>query len=189
MKGKIVLPGDKLSTSEELLAGDGTYEEDGIIRAYRMGFYDVDDKRHTAMVKPLTSVPVVVKKGDIILAHAASVRSMMVIADVFHVIGKKRAISGDTNGTIHASEISRSYVKDASTEYKVGDIVRARIFQVKPSIQLTTKDRELGVIKALCTKCRHVMDNKGNDLECNNCRNRERRKIAQDYGTVDLEKL
>ncbi len=36
MKQKLVMPGDQLSTSEELLPGDGTFEENGIIRAARI---------------------------------------------------------------------------------------------------------------------------------------------------------
>jgi len=183
------MPGDQLSTSEELLPGDGTFEEDGIIRASRIGVYIVDEKHRRAKVKPITSVPVILQKGDTVLAEVRSVRSSMVVVDVFHVVGKNRTVSGDTDGTIHASEISRSYVKDASTEYKTGDILRARVFQTKPSIQLTTKDKDLGAIKALCVKCRHLLVKKDNILECSNCSNRERRKIALDYGNIDLDKL
>ena len=60
-KNKMVLPGDKLSTSEELLSGDGTFEENGIIRAARIGFYYVDKKHRKAIVKPSTSIPVLLK--------------------------------------------------------------------------------------------------------------------------------
>lgn len=55
MKHKIVMPGDQLSTSEELLPGDGTFEENGIIRAARIGTYIVNEKHKTAEVKPVTS--------------------------------------------------------------------------------------------------------------------------------------
>ena len=185
----IVLPGDQVSTSEELLPGDGTFEEDGIIRASRVGIYSVDEKHKKAVVKPLTSIPVELRRGDIVLANVQSVRSNMVIAEVIHVIGKNRAISGDTNGTLRVSEISNSYVKDPTTEYAPGDIIRAKITQIKPSVQLATKDRDLGVIKAMCTKCRHPLVNKGNILECDNCRNKEKRKTANDYGNYDLAKL
>ena len=188
-KNTIVLPGDQLSTSEELLPGDGTYEEDGIIRASRIGTYVIDQKYRRAKVKPLTSTPVEVKRGDIVLAQVLVVRSTMIIAEIFHVIGKHRGISGDTNATIHASEISKAYVKDASTEYKTGDIIRAKVFQVKPSIQLATKDGDLGAIKALCVKCRHAMAKKGDILECEHCGAKDRRKIANDYGNIDVNKL
>lgn len=189
MTNKIVLPGEQVSTSEELLPGDGTFEEDGIIRASRVGTYIIDEKYRRAIVKPLTSIPVELKRGDIVLAEVGSVKSNMVIADVIHVIGKNRSISGDTNGTLRVSEISTGYVRDPSTEYAPGDIIRAKVTQVKPSLQLATKDRDLGVIKAMCTKCRHPLVRRGNVLECNNCRNKEKRKIANDYGNYDLDKL
>ncbi|RLF33904.1 MAG: RNA-binding protein [Thermoplasmata archaeon] len=189
IENKIVLPGDQVSTSEELSPGEGTFEEDGIIRAARLGVFSIDKKFKKALVKPLTSIPVMLKKGDIVLAEVTSVRSNMVIANVIHVVGEKRQISGDTNGTLHVSEISKGYVKDPSSEYAPGDIIRARITQVKPSLQLETRGRELGVIKAMCTRCRHPLVRKGNILECENCRNRERRKTAIDYGEYDLNKF
>jgi exosome complex component CSL4 len=189
MNNNLVLPGDQLSTSEELMPGDGTYEEGGIIRAARVGTYHVDEKHRRAMVKPATSIPVIIRRGDIVLAEVRSVKSSMVIADVIHVKGKKRVISSDTNGTLRVSEISKSYVKDPSTEFSLGDIIRAKVQQVKPSVQLETKDRSFGVIQGFCSKCRHTLIKKGNSLECINCGNRERRRIAEDYGTYDLDQL
>lgn len=186
---KIVLPGEQVSTSEELLPGDGTFEEDGIIRSARLGTYYVDEKHKRAVIKPLTSIPVELRRGDIVLAQVNSVRSSMVIADVIHVTGKSRAISGDTNGTLRVSEISNGYVKDPTTEYAPGDIIRAKVIQVKPNIQLATKDRDLGVIKGMCSKCRHPLVRKENMLQCDNCRNREKRKTADDYGDYDPNKL
>ena len=188
-KDKLVLPGDQVSTSEELLPGNGTFEEDGIIRANRVGIYTVDEKHRRAVIKPVTSVPIKLRRGDIVLAEVGSVRSSMIIANVFHVIGKKRSISGDTNGTLRVSEISRSYVKDPATEFSPGDIMRAKVTQVKPSVQLETKDNDFGVIRGLCSKCRHLLIRKGGILECENCRNKEKRKIAVDYGNYDLDKL
>ena len=188
-KNKIVIPGDQVSTSEELSPGDGTFEEDGIIRSSRIGTCVVDEKHRRAIIKPLTSIPVELKKGDIVLAQVGSVRSNMIIAEVIHVIGKKRSISGDTNGTLRVSEISNGYVKDPSTEYAPGDIIRAKVTQVKPSIQLATKDRDLGVIKAMCSKCRNTLVKKGNMLECNNCKNKEKRKTTNDYGNYNIDKL
>ena len=188
-ENNMVLPGEKLSTSEELLSGDGTFEEDGIIRAARVGRYVVDEKNRNAMVKPVTSIPVLLKKGDTVLAEVRFIRSSMIIADVIHVKGENRRISGDTNGTLRVSEISQSYVKDPAYEFSSGDIIRARVTQVNPNIQLETKDRSLGVIKGLCTKCRHTLIKKDNILECENCGNKERRRTAIDYGNYDLNNL
>ena len=186
---KIVLPGDKLSTSEELLSGDGTFEEDGIIRSSQVGTYVVDNQNKRAKVKAATSMPVLLKRGDIVLAEVRMIRSSMIIANVIHVIGSKREISGDTNGTLRVSEISKGYVKDPSDAFSLGDIFRARVTQVKPSIQLETKDNEFGVIKGFCSKCRNSLIKKDNILECKNCGNKERRLTSNDFGTFDPNNL
>ncbi|MEM2715935.1 MAG: hypothetical protein QW762_04435, partial [Candidatus Thermoplasmatota archaeon] len=36
-EGSIVTPGDRVATTEELLSGEGTYEEGGVIRASIFG--------------------------------------------------------------------------------------------------------------------------------------------------------
>jgi exosome complex component CSL4 len=189
MKGKIVMPGEILSTSEELFPGEGTFEENGYIKAAIFGRYIINKTYRRAEVKPITSVPVTLKRGDIVIAKILSARASMVTAEVIHVVGKNRAVSGDTNATIRVSEISSSYVREASTEYGIGDFVKARVIQVKPSLQLATKGRNLGVIKALCGRCRHPLFRKDNSLECKNCGCVYRRKISMDYGNLDLNKL
>ena len=50
-KDKIVIPGEQVSTSEELSPGDGTFEEDGIIRASRVGTYSIDEKHRRAIFR------------------------------------------------------------------------------------------------------------------------------------------
>lgn len=189
MKHKLVMPGDQLSTSEELLPGEGTFEENGIIRAARIGLYHINEKHRTAEVQPVTSTPVTLNKGDIVIAKVTMAKSTMIIAEVVHVAGKPRAISGDTDATIHVKEIATGYIKDASTEYKAEDYIRAKVIQVKPSVQLETRERDLGAIRALCTKCRHPLVKKHHGLECENCGNKEHRRIAEDYGELDLQKL
>ena len=188
-KNKVILPGEQVATTEELMPGEGTYEDNGVIRASRLGVFEIDTKNRRAKIKPLTSVPVEIKTGNIVLAKVNSVRSNMVIADVIHVIGKNRQVSGDTNATLRVSEISNGYTKDPATEFSTGDIIRAKVTQVRPSLQLATKDKDLGVIKAVCSKCRASLVQKGNMLECQNCDNKERRKIAIDYGNYDINKL
>jgi exosome complex component CSL4 len=111
MKHKLVFPGDQLSTSEELLPGEGTFEEDGIIRASRIGAYVINEKHRTAEVQPATSTPVILKKGDIVIAKVVMAKSTMIIANVIHVAGQKRSVSGDTDATIHVKEIARGFIK------------------------------------------------------------------------------
>ena len=187
---KIVLPGEQISTSEESLPGEGTFEDRGIIKASRMGQVQINKKNKNIIVKPVTSTPVMLKKGDTVICEVRIVRSSMAIVDAVYVPNKNRGISSDTNGTIHVSEISENYVKDASSEYGNGDIIRTRVIQVKPSLQLSTKGTNLGAIKSLCTKCRKPLKlMKGNLLKCENCSHKETRKIASDYGQGNLNKI
>ena len=183
------MPGDQLSTSEELMPGDGTFEENGIIRAARIGTYVVDEKHRTAEVKPATSTPVILKKGDIVIGRVVMAKEKMIIVDVKHVAGKNRSISSDTDATIHVKEIAQGFIKEASSEYKAEDYIRAKVIQVSPSVQLETKERNFGAIKALCSKCRHPLVKKSQGLECENCGNKEYRRIAEDYGNLDIQHL
>jgi exosome complex component CSL4 len=189
MKHKLVMPGDQLSTSEELMPGDGTFEENGIIRAARIGTYVVDEKHRTAEVKPATSTPVILKKGDIVIGRVIMAKEKMIIVEVKHVAGKNRSISSDTDATIHVKEIAQGFIKEASSEYKAEDYIRAKVIQVSPSVQLETKERNFGAIKALCSKCRHPLVKKSQGLECENCGNKEYRRIAEDYGNLDIQHL
>jgi exosome complex component CSL4 len=183
------MPGDQLSTSEELMPGDGTFEENGIIRAARIGTYVVDEKHRTAEVKPATSTPVILKKGDIVIGRVIMAKEKMIIVEVKHVAGKNRSISSDTDATIHVKEIAQGFIKEASSEYKAEDYIRAKVIQVSPSVQLETKERNFGAIKALCSKCRHPLVKKSQGLECENCGNKEYRRIAEDYGNLDIQHL
>src|SRR5207253_8687121 len=82
------------------------------------------------------------------------IRGMMATATITAIHGRPRQISGESEGTIHISNVSEEYTEDIHDMYRLGDIIRAKVIQVKPSVQLTTAERDLGVVKALCSVCR-----------------------------------
>ena len=182
-KKKVVVPGDEVGTSEEYIPGEGTYEENGKILSSQVGVVRYNDDEMIVETKPLNPV-VEVERGDIVLATVTMVRDTMVVVDIKKVEGKDRAIAGDTSGTIHVSKASQAYVKDLKKEFKIGDYVRAKVMQAKPSIQLTTGYPEYGVVKALCSKCRGPMVRKGTMVYCPNCERTETRKISSMYGKI-----
>ena len=100
--------------------------------------------------------------------------------------GTERRIGSETYATIHVSKISPGYTDDVSKELRKGDLIRAKVTEVKPSLQLTTKDDHLGVIRSLCGKCKTEMVRKGNALRCPKCERTMPRKLADDYGDVIL---
>lgn len=183
MKGKLVFPGDRLAVSEEYLAGDGTYEEDGDIFAAQVGELQLDPRNKVARVRGLNP-PVELKVGDIVLGTVEDIKPTMAVIKVNAVEGIDRAVTGETEGTIHISKISEKYTEDIRKEFRVGDVVRARVIQVKPSLQLATNERLLGVVRGLCTHCRAPLAKRGRELYCERCERSEPRKIAGVYDAI-----
>ena len=83
--------------------------------------------------------------------------------------------------------IRRGYVKNVRDEYRIGDIIRAKIaaFQ-NGEFRLTTDGDDLGAIKAFCAKCRHPMKVESGLLQCEDCGAKDNRKITNDYRKANL---
>ena len=181
---KKVLPGDEVAVAEEYLPAEGTYEEDGIVYSALTGELKVNDDDKTVSVEaknPMVSLAI----GDSVFCEVTDVRASMAICEVVAVEGRSRNITGDTNGTIHVSKISQDYVQDVGREYRPSDIIRAKVMQVKPSIQLNTAHPHFGAVKSLCRVCRSPLRRAEKGLYCDHCEEYESRKIADDYGFVE----
>ncbi len=184
----LVFPGDKLATSEELLPGYGTYDAEGEIISTLIGEFFVDRKRMSAEIKPLTSIPLILKKGDVAICEVKQITDAMVIVDLLHIAGKERAIAGEKDGAIHVSHISKEYVSHPGRMYRIGDLIRAKVTQVEPAIKLSTVEDTFGAIKSFCMNCRTPLVKKNSMLECPSCERKEERKIADDYGKGDIKR-
>ena len=182
---RMVLPGDAIAAAEEYEAGEGTYEKDGQIWAAIPGLLELDGQNFVARVRPFNPLAEL-KTGDVVYGVISDIRSSMAEATVAAVHGNKREITGETEGAIHVSKISNEYIEDIRDAFHLGDIVRAKVIQAKPSLQLTTAEPTLGVVKAVCSNCRGPLELKGQDLWCPRCERTERRKIAADYGQLML---
>ena len=75
------------------------------------------------------------------------------------------------------------YVELMFDVYRPGDVVRARVISDKNRVyHLSTKDKNLGVVYAFCSRCGYALEPKGHDLFCLRCGKTEKRKTALDYG-------
>lgn len=185
MQKKTVLPGESLSTTEEFTAGEGTYEENGLVVSANIGSLEVDDDERIVKVKA-KNPPLVIKVGDVIIGAITDVKGSIANVDVAKVVGNNRSISSDNSASIHISKITNGYVEDMGRLLRIGDIIRAKVIQSKPSMQISTQGDDFGVIKALCMKCRLPLIKKEKELYCENCERVETRKIARDYGEGNL---
>lgn len=182
--GEFVLPGTFLGVAEEFLPGKGAYEEDGKVYAATIGIAEYDMKGRKAQVNPVVSQPPSPSMGDVVVCQVVAMREKMALVEILALKNHEdREVTGSTKARIYISQSSPRYVKDLSNEFRINDVVRARVKKAhKEPLELSTVENNLGVIRALCTKCRTVLKVKGNVLECPNCGNIEMRKLASDYG-------
>lgn len=181
--GDFVVPGEFLATAEEFMPGEGAYEEDGEVYSSCTGVVLVDVRTKRISVFPRTTVPPELKRGDIIVGRIEEVRDQVANVHIGILRGREdRQLPLPDIGTIHVSQVRGSYVKDLTREFKLGDIVRARVANVRRgTVQLTTAGDDLGIIMAACSKCRTPLDRDNNKLKCPSCGNVELRKLASDY--------
>ena len=185
MEAKMVLPGDEIAVAEEFEPGEGTYEKNGRVYAATPGVLILDPANRVARVRAFNP-PAELKVGDIVYGTIDDIRGMMATATVLAIHGRTRQVSGEAEGTIHISNVSEDYTEDIHDKFRLGDIIRAKVIQVKPSVQLTTAEANLGVVKALCSVCRGPLELRGRDLYCPRDERTERRKVAADYADLRL---
>ena len=185
-EGKMVYPGDKLGTHEEWMPGEGTYEKDGYIYSNVVGKVMYDEDKLEARVEAINPVSEV-KIGDVVYGTVTQKRSSMATMDISLIEGQSRGIRTQIEGTIHISKISDDYVDNVESVFLKGDIVRAKVLQIEPSIQLTTMGKNFGVVRGYCFNCRRPMERKGNLLNCETCERRETRKLSNLYGKIKMK--
>src|SRR5581483_4898626 len=179
---RLVYPGDSVGVAEEFVAGPGTYEENGEVFAATVGMLTLDTTDFVARVEPFPSQRAVVKPGDIVLGVVQATRPSMAIVEVKAIASRpNRGIGGDTNGTLHVSKSSDQYVDSMESAFRVRDIVRAKVLESDPAIQLTTKGPDLGVLKSYCPRCGSPMARKGRGVVCPECDWKDTKKLAADY--------
>jgi exosome complex component CSL4 len=185
---KLVFPGDELAIAEEFVPGPGTYEQDGKVYAAWLGLPELNTTDFTASVKPVVKTPVVLREGDEVIGVIHDTRSSMAIVDVVARADQPlREIAGDTNGTLHISKVSDDYVSSMDDAFKRGDLIRAKVTGTDPSLQLTTKEPQLGIMKSRCPRCATAMVVRGEPptqgLVCPECEWKDLGKISNLYGT------
>lgn len=185
---KLVFPGEELAVAEEFVPGPGTYEEDGKVFAAWLGVAVLDTSDFMARVEPVTKTPVTLREGDEVIGAVWDTRSSMAIVEVHARADQPyRAIAGDTNGTLHISKVSDDYVSSMDDAFKRGDLLRAKVVGTDPSLQLTTKEPHLGIVKSRCPRCATVMEARGQGLVCPECEWKDLGKISTLYGTGRVE--
>ena len=176
-----VLPGDRLGVVEEFLPGAGTYEEEGTIYANFTGTAKIDLRNKRVAVMPTTRTPELPKEGATILASVTHTQEKMATVSIWKINDKP--LQNPFTALLHISSSSPRYERNMSDVCKAGDIIRARVIDMTNRVpQLTTAGRGLGVVKASCSRCGAPLEFTNRRLECAQCGNIERRRLAEDFG-------
>jgi len=183
--GQIVVPGDKLGVIEEFEPGPGTYVEENMIYSSATGRALMDLLNKKVSVYVGTQVSSFPKVGSIVVGQVSDVQSRQATLRIFQV--GNRLISGFFSGLLHISDVSPRYIETMYDVCKAGDIIRARVISDKNRVfHLSTRDRDLGVIYAFCSRCGHELSFRRIRMRCPLCGNVEHRKTAQDYAKGEL---
>jgi len=180
--------GQPLGVVEEYLPDkNSTYSSEGIIYASKSGTVRIDLKRKKIFIEDYNEkhTPALIQ-GDIVIGIVGFVRKYSVGVNI-EVVNNRIVYNSNFFGNIHVSHVSKSYIEKVEDGFQKTDVIRAKVVSMRLNeIDLTTEDRDLGVIAADCSICGTPLQKIKKDLlKCPRCENIEKRKLATDYGSVE----
>jgi exosome complex component CSL4 len=184
MVERIVEPGTPLAYSEEVLPGEGTYDDGTQIRAAVFGKERMDPETMTLSIQPAGKSVAAIEKGDIVVGQVSYIKpETLASVKILAVRGKEgRSLLQSVEGTLHIGKIDARYVKSVEDEYRTGDFIRAKVIGLKGGPQLATDKPDLGVIRAFGPSGNQLVQEgkRLKDLETGQVFHR---KLANDYGS------
>ena len=181
---QIVMPGDKLGIVEQYVPGNGTYDDDGEIKSSVLGNVKINQKNKVISVDSKLESPALLKKGDIVYGQITDIKSQRANVNIDCIKDNPRPLALPYMGAIHISQAKKDYLEKLSDAFRIGDIVQAKVVKITgDNIDLSTVNKECGVLKAMCTRCRDYMHTtkKKDEVQCNACNRKERRKVSINY--------
>lgn len=180
---QIVMPGDKLGIIEQYLLGEGTYDDNGEIKSSVLGNVKINQKMKVISVES-DAKPALLKVGDIVYGQITDIKPQRANVKIECMKDNGRPLALPYMGAIHISQAKKDYLEKLSDAFRIGDIVQAKVVKITgDNVDLGTVDDDCGVLRAMCTRCRDFMHTtkKKNELQCNTCNKKEKRKVSKNY--------
>ncbi len=178
---EIVFPGDVIAKEEEYLSGRNTQDIDGNIIATAFGKVSRDDKSLVISVDTQKQA-VVIRRYDIVYGKIIKILNKEAVILVSGVDKGKAIVTVATEARLKLPIPNKTMYSHIVT---LGDILRAKIVSTRP-LYATIFESGLGVLKGRCTVCRSELIADNGKLYCKNCGRIEQRKIAPDYGNINI---
>ncbi len=181
---EFVVPGEFLTVEEEYSPGKNTFEdEEGNIYSTKVGEKDFDNKEREVSIKEKNAVNDLIEVGSIVIGKVVLMKDSFMLLEILNIEknGKKQ-ISVFNSARLRISNVCRSHVNELRDEFRRGDLVKAKVVEKnKFGIEVSTVEREFGVIKAFCSKCRQSLSLFGETLKCSKCGSIEKRKLSAEF--------
>jgi exosome complex component CSL4 len=184
-----VLPGNSLSVIEEFESGKNTFVLDGEVRSSVIGQPRIN------MVNRILNItqknpPMIPKIEDIVVGYIDMLFGNMISVRVVYINDKYSHSGFSAIASTRISNMGNNYnsgYRERSYKgkllFKVGDIVRGRVFSLlNSSLHITLEDKDLGIIYTICFACGNDLTQVPGGLKCPSCGNFEERKVTSDYG-------
>jgi len=182
--GDFVMPGDVLGVSEQFLPDKWAYDDGGYIKAAVIGTVDISPSKKKISIIPSSGNPAVLNVGDSIYGEITDVRGQRAMINVQKMKGVDRKLALPYMAAIHISQVKKGYLDKLTDAFRIGDVIEAKVSKIMgDNLDLNTEDREDGVVKAICTRCRAYMvpTTRNDELYCEVCDRKEKRKISSNY--------
>jgi exosome complex component CSL4 len=149
--------------------------------------YDFKKRQVTIERKKKANFPQI---GDVIVGYIEMLFGSMISIRILYLNNKKfdsglsaiasTRITSESGGWNHRKERGERRIKFV---YRVGDIVRGRIYSLlNSSAHATISDKDLGVIYCICYICGGDTVKLNNTVKCIECGMMEEKKLASDFG-------
>ena len=181
--GDLVFPGDFLAVSEQFLPGVGVFDDNGFIKSATPGNVIINHENKEISVVSKSTGPVLLEINDLVFGQVLDIRGQRALIDIQSKKDCNRSFALPYKAAIHVSQVKKGYLDRLSDAMRIGDIMVAKVIKVTGNnVDLSIIDSDLGIVKAMCTKCRNYLkQTEGNKLYCKNCDRKEIRKVASDY--------
>ena len=187
MVEEFVLPGDFLGGEEEFAAGENAFADSQGVFATVAGKPVADAGKRVVGVSGKGKRPVA--KGDLAFARVEDLYDQVALVSFVPVAVE--AASFNNFAYLRISQVDVGFTQSFRNNMGIGDFLRARVLEVTPlGIYLTIAFKDLGVIRAFCSRCRKELKHAGkNEFSCPECKTKELRKTPDNVEAVASEVL
>ncbi|MEM0139450.1 MAG: exosome complex RNA-binding protein Csl4 [Ferroplasma sp.] len=181
MEKNLVFPGEIIAKEEEYVSGRNTDNVNGDVIATAFGFPDRNEKTLTISVNT-DKKAVEIKRGDIVYGKIIRIINKEAVVFISGVEKKGNLEKISIESRLKLPVANKAMYSHIVT---IGDLIRGRAIHTKP-LYITIFEQNLGVLETRCLICRQVLVLRDNKLFCTNCNRNEVRKIAPDYGNINI---